>query len=380
MRLLLFTYEYPPLVGGIGRYCATLVDGLVEMGHQVTVLIPRSVEGADEVVRGVEVRYSPRSRGPFRSFVDAYRLYREIRTCRPHYVLATHGFSFAPLGLLGLFYRFPYALTIYGSDVQHHTSTRGLAGALRRWLFWQAIGRAQRLICVSQFARSLLQSVSLVPSSKLYVVYPGLHHKRFTPSDEGAVKRLRERLGLADRLILLTVARLVCRKGHDQVLRSLARIVPLHREVHYLVVGDGPDKERLVRLTKDLHLEAHVTFVGRVPEEELNHYYDAADIYVMISRQEGETVEGFGLAFIEASARGLPVVGGRHGGVPEAIIDGRTGFLVDPLDNDDLTRRLLTLIEDPLLRETLGRQGRERVLAEFTARRMAERTIEVLTQ
>jgi phosphatidylinositol alpha-1,6-mannosyltransferase len=117
-----------------------------------------------------------------------------------------------------------------------------------------------------------------------------------------------------------------------------------------------------------------------VPEEELNHYYDAADIYVMISRQEGETVEGFGLAFIEASARGLPVVGGRHGGVPEAIIDGRTGFLVDPLDNDDLTRRLLTLIEDPLLRETLGRQGRERVLAEFTARRMAERTIEVLTQ
>ncbi len=378
MRLLLLTYEYPPLVGGIGRYCATLAEGLVEMGHQVIILIPRSVEGADEVIRGVEVRCFPRSRGPFRSFVDAYRVYREIRVRRPHYVLATHGFSFAPLGLLGLLYRFPYALTIHGSDVRRYTSTQGLAGALRRWLFRRAIERAQRLICVSQFARRSLQSLSYVPSNKLHVVYSGLDLKRFAPSDERAVKRLRERFGLAGRLVLLTVARLVPRKGHDQVLHSLARIVPIYRDVHYLIVGEGPDRERLVEITKNLHLESHVTFVGRVPEEELNHYYDIADIYVMVSRQEGETVEGFGFAFIEASARGLPVIGGRHGGVPEAIVDGQTGFLVDPLDTDDLIQKLLALIEDPSLRQTLGKQGRERVLAEFTARRMAERTVEVL--
>ena len=174
------------------------------------------------------------------------------------------------------------------------------------------------------------------------------------------------------------VARLASRKGHAQVLRTLAQLVPTHPTAHYLIVGDGPDEGRLRQMVRELGLEAHVTFAGYVPEEELNHYYDVADVYVMPSRPEGDTVEGFGLVFIEAGARGLPVIGGRHGGVQEAIVDGQTGYLVDPLDRDEIARRILELIEHPALRRMLGKQGRKRVLSEFTAPRMARRTIEVL--
>lgn len=378
MRLLLFTYEFPPLIGGIGRYCRTLVQGLVDQGHEVLVLIPREIEGADGTVCGAQVRCLPQDRSPLHRFVDAYRLCRAIQTYQPDYVLATHGFSFVPVGLLGLIRRFPYALTIIGSDVQHHASVHKPTDVLWRFLFQRALNQAQKLICISRYSRDLLRSTFSVPAEGLHVVYMGLDEPRFARPSPEQVEDLRQRLHLRDQVVLLTVGRLVPRKGHDQVLRALAQLISTHPTVHYLVVGEGPDERRLRRMVTELGLEAHVTFAGYVPEEELNHYYDVADVYVMPSRPEGEMVEGFGLVFIEAGARGLPVVGGRHGGVREAVLDGQTGYLVDPLAPDEIARRISELIERPELRRMLGEHGRKRALSEFTAHRMVENTIEVL--
>ena len=377
MRLLILTYEFPPLPGGIGRYCATLAKGLIGLGHEVLVFIPRQINGAESAVPGAEVRCVPRYQGPLRHFIDAYRLYQVAQFYDPDYVLATHSFSFTPVGSLSFVYNLRYALAIIGSDVQHYAAAKGATGVLRRFLFQRALRQAKALICISRYSGELLRAVLPIPPNKLCTVYMGLDEQRFIQSDEERVKFLREKLGLEGKTILLTVARLVPRKGYDQMLKALRRIVSTYPDIHYLIVGRGPDEARLRRMVRNLELVPNVTFAGYVPEEELNNYYDLADIYVMPSRQEGEEVEGFGLAFIEASARGVPVIGGRHGGVPEAILDGQTGYLVDPLNPDEIAKRVVELIEDPSLRQKLGEQGRKRVLEYFTARRMAQETIAV---
>ena len=380
MRLLLLTYELPPLLGGIGRYCATLAQGLVEQGHEVVIIIPREIEGAASVLANVSVECLPWRQGRARYFIDAYRLYRAIRAHRPDCVLATHGFSLVPIGLLSLVYRFPYAWTIIGSDVRHHVSVNTIKDALRRFLFQCVLNHAKGLICISRYSRDLLRSAFPVSADKLHVVHIGLDKRRFARPDVEQVELLRRSLGLKGKVILLTVARLVPRKGHDQVLKTLSQVVPTHPNIHYLIVGQGPDEERLCRIARELDLESNVTFAEYVPEEALNDYYDLADIYIMPSRQEGEVVEGFGLAFIEAAARGLPVIGGHHGGVPEAIVDGETGYLVDPLDSNEIARRIVELLENPTQRQKLGEQGRKRVSEQFTAHEMVQRTVQVLLE
>ena len=378
MRILLLTYEFPPFHGGVGRYCATLAKGLIDQGHKVMVVVPRKLETRDAARIGVPIKTWRESRGPFRHFAGAYHLYRVIRAYRPQYVLAAHAFSVIPIALLSFVCRFHYALAIMGSEVEQYKNTGTFKDALRRCLFQRTLEKADKLVCISHYSKELLKFAFVVSDSKLCVVYMGLDEARFLSQDMGATQALRQRLGIEHNVVLLTVARLVPRKGHDQVLRALSQLVPSVPSIHYLIVGSGPDEMRLHQIVAELHLEPYVTFAGCVADQDLNNYYDLADIYVMPSRQEGDTVEGFGLVFLEAGVRGLPVIGGRHGGVREAVIDGETGYLVDPLCTDELAQRIMALIEAPSLRRRFGEQGRRRVVQEFTVVKMTERTVEAL--
>src|SRR5262249_30414488 len=130
--------------------------------------------------------------------------------------------------------------------------------------------------------------------------------------------------------ILLTVARLDARKGHETVLNALPEVLKRHPDTVYIIVGDGPERSKLEELTKSLNLTAHVKFAGRVSEADLLAYYHACNLFVQPNRRmpDGDD-EGFGLVFIEAGACCKPVIGGRSGGVPEAIQEGVTGLLVD---------------------------------------------------
>ena len=119
---------------------------------------------------------------------------------------------------------------------------------------------------------------------------------------------------------------------------------------------------------RDLYLDDHVLFTGYVDPDQLNSLYNLCDVYVMLSRElvaRGDT-EGFGITFLEANACGKPVIGGDSGGVSDAILDGVTGFLVDPLDVDGVAEKLILLLEDPDLARRLGQQGRARVEGSFT--------------
>jgi phosphatidylinositol alpha-1,6-mannosyltransferase len=139
--------------------------------------------------------------------------------------------------------------------------------------------------------------------------------------------------------------------------------------VRLIIVGDGPERANLEGLAAELNLSERVKFAGAVPKEELPTYYAAADVFAMVPRSGPDGVEGFGIVYLEANLLEKPVIGSRTGGVPDAIIDGKTGILVDAGDVNGLAEAIRTLNNQPALATSMGRRGRERVLEQFSWRR-----------
>jgi phosphatidylinositol alpha-1,6-mannosyltransferase len=199
------------------------------------------------------------------------------------------------------------------------------------------------------------------PPERVHVTYCGVDAERHTPQPAPQLRR--ELAG--DGPLLLSVARLVRRKGIDTVLSSLPAVLARVPELTYVVVGDGPDRQRLIALAEQLGVSGRVRFLTRVPGD-LSEYYNACDLIVMPTREEPGDVEGFGIVFLEANACGKPVIGARAGGVVDAVADGESGLLVPPSDPVALADAIVSLLADPARAAEMGRRGRERVLANFT--------------
>ena len=202
-----------------------------------------------------------------------------------------------------------------------------------------------------------------VPASRIHVVYPGVDVQRFRPEVDGSA--LRARYAPAGGVVLLSVGRLQRRKGHDLAIEAMAKLDQA-LPITYLIAGDGAERARLEGLTAQLGQQHRVRFLGEVPAEDLPRYYAACDIFVLPNRDTDNDVEGFGIVFLEAAATGRPSIGGRSGGVPEAVADQVTGFLVGGTDPDELATTIRKLAESEDLRHAMGAAGRARACQDFT--------------
>jgi phosphatidyl-myo-inositol dimannoside synthase len=236
------------------------------------------------------------------------------------------------------------------------------------------LGAVNTVLAGSHFTAGLTRDLGVDPE-RIRVTHYGTDPTRFQPRDASA---LRKRLGLGAGPVLLTIARLVARKGIDTVLDALPAVLARHPDAVYVVAGDGPESEALKVRSRRLGVERAVRFVGAVTDDELPLWYSLADVFVMPSRSDPPDVEGFGIVFLEAAACERPVVAARAGGIPDAVAHGVTGMLVPPGDATALALELTALLGDEARRVELGRRGRERVLADFTWDRVVERTLEAL--
>jgi len=215
-----------------------------------------------------------------------------------------------------------------------------------------------------------------VAEGKILVVHPGVDTERFRPDIDG--RAWRSRVAGPDDVLFLSVGRLQRRKGHDMVLRSLARLRHIVPHVRYAIVGDGPHQMQLEAEARTLGVMDIVHFIGPASDADLPGWYAAADVFVMPNRSDGVDFEGFGIVFLEAAAAGLPVIGGRSGGVPEAVDDNVTGRLVDGTDAADLEATMAALADSAAMRAQYGAAGRERAVREFTWERAGRQVEEVL--
>src|SRR5699024_10937929 len=203
----------------------------------------------------------------------------------------------------------------------------------------------------------------------------------FNPGSGGTA--MRGRLGIdTDRPVLLSVSRFVARKGQDQLIRAMPRILAVVPDALLLLVGDGPYRQRLESMTDQLDVRSHVMFAGAVSWEEAPAWFDAANVFAMPCRTRfgGLEPEALGIVCLEAQATGVPVLVGRSGGAPETVRHGETGYVVDPRDPEDIAERVIELLADPEHARDLGRRGRAWVQREWGWQRSVDTLRSLLAQ
>ena len=201
------------------------------------------------------------------------------------------------------------------------------------------------------------KALSEADASKLVQIAPGIDVDHFVPTDSS---KLRAELGLSDKSVIISVGRLVHRKGQDKLISALPEIKTSVPNVHLVLVGVGPHQDYLEKLALKLNVSDCVTFIGRINYAELPEYICLGDIFAMPSRSRffGLEVEGLGIVYLEASACGLPVVGGKSGGAPDAVLVGETGMVVDGTNSSEIADACIELLNNPELCALMGANGR----------------------
>ena len=263
-----------------------------------------------------------------------------------------------------------YVCWTHGEELGFASTSRELT-----WLMRRVLADARAVIANSRNSKRLLVAGWGLAESKVHVVHPGVDTARFHPGVNGG--DLRARFARDSDVVFVSVGRLQRRKGHDTVIAALPHVRRTVPQVRYVIVGDGPEREALERQARDAEVGDITHFAGAVPESELPRWYRAGDVFVLPNRTDGVDFEGFGIVFLEAAAAGLPVVGGRSGGVPETLIEGETGRLVAGADAGELAAVMIELARSRDGRALMGLRGRERVTADFSWARAAAHVAEV---
>jgi phosphatidyl-myo-inositol dimannoside synthase len=374
MRVLLATTQFAPEVGGVPRllwqFCSHLPADVELTALSVRQQPADFYVDFDRDAPFPTLRMAPLPGSGLTSLRFALALWRVALRTGTQVILSGVAYPTAILAswvsrLTGI----PYVVYAHSEDVTIKQERMRVALSA-------ALQRAAAVITVSDFTRQHLIAMG-VPTERIHLIPPGVELEKFSPPASEPTTEKRD-----DRFELLTVARLVFRKGQDTVIRALPRIAEAVPGVHYTIVGRGPDEPQLRALSTELGVDERVSFAGGLSDEELPAAYRSADVFIMATRLSAQAseVEGFGIVFLEANAAGKAVIAGNSGGVADAVLHEETGLLVDPLDVDAVAAAVIRLALDPSLRERLGRNGRARVERSFSAEFFAAQVLSVLRQ
>jgi phosphatidylinositol alpha-1,6-mannosyltransferase len=281
-----------------------------------------------------------------------------------------------PVGGVGPRLRLPYGVVLHGAEV----SVPGRLPITRRQL-GRVLRGAAELIAAGGYPADEAERAA-GRSLPVTVVPPGVDTERFRPLDPELRAKARVRFGLPeDGRVILSLSRLVPRKGMDVLTEAAARLAPTRPDLVVAIGGSGRDRSRLDRLVS--RTRAPVRMLGRVPDDDLAELYGCADVFAMLCRDRwgGLEREGFGIVFLEAAACGVPQVAGDSGGAAEAVADGETGLVVGrPAEVSAVAAALARLLDDPDRRRAMGAAARDRTVAEFGYDRLASRLGEVMAR
>lgn len=355
--LILVTHEFFPHRGGIAVYATEMARAAQDLGYAVEVWAPALAPGVLELPRNYQIERLPMAgdHSLLSQWRMARRLIAERKRLRSAILYVPEPGPLLALLFLQYFDRLKPAqlvLTFHGSEIQWLASRWIL-----RWSTTHLLRKATRIGVVSAFALDLLRQHFPAAVTKA-VITPGALRTDLTSC---ALERLPHP---KPKTIILTVARLNPRKGQLQVIAALQALPAdqLASLEYWLVGSHGKDKYDDALATAAQAADFPVKFLGDIPDDQLSDIYAQADIFAMTSMPHKQSIEGFGLVYLEAGAHGLPIIAHAIGGVPEAVAHGETGLLVAPDDIAALTAAFAQLIADPALRHRLGEAGRIRAI------------------
>lgn len=368
-HIILSEHIPPAYGGGVARFAYELAAQLAQMGHRVVLYGWKRYAGSPSYSDvPFTVAAIPDTKWKHLKDFHMLRVGLDIRR-RWGSRVVVHALSWKigrMLVRLGRVFGWRVVIFAHGLEV----TKRIFPGRKRAML--RTFNRATLVVPGSRYTRDALVEYG-VDRERVHVINYGVDPERFRPEAPGAIA---DRYHLRGRKVILTLARVIERKGQDTIIRALSQVRARVPGAVYLIAGVArpPERRRLEELAKTHGVSNALIWAGYIPEDELVSLYNTCDVYAMVSREIAERgdVEGFGITYLEANACAKPVIGGRSGGVEDAIEDRVTGFLVDPHDVNAVAERLIALLTDDALACRLGRNGRLRVERAFTWRTYAE--------
>ncbi len=359
-KILLFTLEYPPQIGGVANY----YENLARHWPSFAKVMDGGHAGNIKVLTGKKL-LKPHW------LCGLWHLWRAVKKLKAQTVLVGH---ILPLGtvawLLQKTIRFDYVVFLHGMD---------LAFALRRkrkrWLARKILQDAKKVICANSFVAEMAKR--LVSGNKVAVVNPGVavYSSQLTA---GAKDELRKKYNLQNKKILLQVGRLVKRKGYDKVIEAMQGVLREAPDLVYVIIGNGLELRNLKFEAQSKKLEKNVIFISNASDKERDAWYELCDIFIMPAREIEGDFEGFGIVYLEANLRGKPVIAGDSGGVRDAVKHNVNGLLVNPENANEIAQAIVKLYKDQELCKKLGEQGRQRVLREFSWEKQVDKIAKLL--
>lgn len=251
----------------------------------------------------------------------------------------------------------PYIVYSYAEEI-----TKLRIRWLHRWWVYMILKSADGHVVVSDYTKSLLLEAGVVDKN-IFKIIPAVANSKSYASHIEVCMTMQENMKLAGKRVLLTVARLQERKNHLAVIKSLPEIKKYYPNICYIIVGTGPFEPNLIKDVRRYGLEENVIFTGYLADSAVACLYDLCEIFVMPHIQIDDTMdtEGCPTVFLEASSHRKPVIGGDAGGVKDAIIDGRTGYIINGNEIEILTKNILDLLNAPEKAKQMGVSGKEYV-------------------
>lgn len=360
MKTLIITLEYPPKIGGIASYTYNFTSHLKP--EEVFIYAPKQPGDKEFDAHNdwKTYRFKPYFRILWprwlRMFFQVRKIIKKekIEKIYVHHALPSGYVAY----LCKKFCKIPYIVFFHGTDLEV-----GLKKKARKIKL--VCDGAEKIVVSSHFLKNKITMRIESLEEKIIILHPCPGDFFLQPIKTEELENLRAKLALKGKKVLISVGRMADGKGFPHMVRLLPKILEKVPNLVWLVVGDGPKKEDLIKNIQKNYLQNVARIMGFIPLAELPKYYQLADAFVLLTHKDEESEEGWGTAFLEAAASGLPVIAGRVGGVEEVIENLVTGIVVDVYQDQGVVSAISELLKNPDYARQMGEAGRQRILAEF---------------
>lgn len=337
-NILITAFDFPPQIGGVATYSWELANSLSQKGHKVTVITKDRQQSYQDNFTVISWKL-PRF-GVLALPALTLRLVNHLKKNQYDHIFSTLWLPDGAAVYLAkklLKNSTPTSISVHAMEILDSRADlkKRIRSRLKN-LKRNSFNDCQSIFCVSNFSKQLLLNNISVDADKVHVVNNGVNLERFYRAESKPAPYPQ----------LMTTCRLIPTKGIDKVISCLPQLKKVFPDISYKVVGTGPDLTRLKQLAQMNHVEEQVQFLGKIEHQQLIDLYNQSDLHVMLSRQNSQQVEGFGLVFLEAALCGTASLGGDSGGIPDAIKHNETGWLVDPYDSENIAQKLQEILSD----------------------------------
>ena len=383
MNIAIITGHFPPSKGGgIAEWALGIARELPKLGHTTSVYVTHRKDRDLAIHKEEQFECRPmygRNWHEFHRFYAGYYMWKILKE-NPEtiFIVTTWGMAKAFNFLKKRYPKSKMIVVAHGLEITRLKSLRELKTMTK------VVSSSDLVLSVSKFTRDeIINRLDRIDTNHVKFLPNGVDTNRFFPSkvDDAFLQKYSIPVG-SD--IILTLARIIKRKAHDDVIKAIPDILTEFPKAHYVIAGPHRKKDSylhyLKQLTNELSVENHVTFIDFIPEEDLKKIYSASKVYVMASRTLHETgdSEGFGITFLEANACGCPVIGSYEGGIPDAVENEINGLLVPSDSPNDISKSIKKLFSNEDYRKNIAKMGMARVSEKFTWEKLTIQMLDMI--